>query len=170
MMPLTVCWCRGSSAEGRTCFSASFNSEAYASSVAKSSASLLVAASGSNWSVKLTYPFRVERSLENDRSASSRSWITRACHLFFLIEQKAAKYAKRRDLCDLRDLLSRILERNAEPRSTLFRIKPCWKSMGCAYRASGGEAAFGQERNRILKSANRCVVCPSRSVRPSVSE
>ena len=44
------------------------------------------------------------------RSASSRSWNKRACHLCFLIEQKAAKYAKRRDLCDLRDLLSRILE------------------------------------------------------------
>jgi hypothetical protein len=45
-----------------------------------------------------------------DRSASSRSWNKRACHLFFLIEQKGAKYAKRRDLCDLGGLLSRILE------------------------------------------------------------
>jgi len=40
----------------------------------------------------------------------SLRWNKCACPLFFLIEQKDAKDAKRRDLCDLRDLLLRILE------------------------------------------------------------
>ena len=44
------------------------------------------------------------------RSASPRSLKKCASPLFILIEQKAAKDAERRDLCDLRDLLLRILE------------------------------------------------------------